>query len=352
MTGEMRRIVLASRPSGAPSRSNFRLESAAIPAPGPGEILVKTLYLSLDPYMRGRMDDGPSYAAPVAIGDVMEGGVVGAVIASRHPRFQPGDIAQTYHGWASHGVSAGDMARKIDPDAAPISTALGVLGMPGLTGYHGLTAIGQPKAGETIVVSAATGAVGSLVGQLAKLRGLRVVGVAGGAEKGAYARDALGFDACVDHRAAPDARALRAALAAACPDGVDIYFENVGGKTLEAVLPLMTVGGRIPVCGMISGYNAGGISLDAAAAPAGPDRFPSFWRRVLVNRLRVQGFIISDHFDQFKPFITEVAPHVSAGRIRYRETIAEGLESAPEAFIALLEGGNFGKQLVRVAAEA
>ena len=347
MTSQMRRIVLAKRPEGAPTAENFRLETAPMPEPGPGEVLARVLYLSLDPYMRGRMDDAKSYAAAVAVGDTMEGGCVAEVEVSNDPGLEPGDIVMGMFGWASHGVAKAETLQKLDPSVAPISTALGVLGMPGLTGWVGLTEYGRPKAGETLVVSAATGAVGSMVGQLGKIHGLRVVGVAGGAEKCAYAVETLGLDACLDHRAAADAKALSEQLAEACPDGVDIYWENVGGKTLEAVIPLMNVGGRIPVCGMIAWYNRG--VLGPGAQP-GEDRLPRLWRTILVKRLSVHGFIIFDHFHRYPEFAKEVGGYLRDGRITYRETVAEGLDSAPEAFMALLEGGNLGKQLVRVSA--
>ncbi len=236
--------------------------------------------------------------------------------------------------------------RKVDPSIAPIQTALGVLGMPGLTAYVGLTDHGRPKEGETLVVSAATGAVGSLVGQLGRLHGLRTVGVAGGPEKCAYAVDELGYDACVDHRAAPDADALREELARACPDGIDIYYENVGGKTLDAVIGLMNVWGRIPVCGMISQYNLGGLGM---AGGEGPDRLPRLWRTILVQRLTVRGFIITDHYDRFQDFQRDVSGYIRDGRVKYREWITEGLENAPRAFLELLKGGNLGKALVKVA---
>ena len=346
MQAEMQRIVLAKRPDGAPTAENFRLESVAMPEPGDGEVLARILYLSLDPYMRGRMDDAKSYAEAVAVDATMEGGCVAQVEASNAPGFAPGDIVMGMFGWASHGVAKAKTLLKLDPAAAPISTALGVLGMPGLTGWVGLKEYGRPKAGETLVVSAATGAVGSMVGQLGKIHGLRVVGVAGGVEKCAYAVETLGLDACIDHRAAPDAKALRAALAEACPEGVDIYWENVGGKTLEAVVPLMNVGGRIPVCGMIAWYNRG--VLGPGGQP-GPDRLPKMWRTILVNRLSVNGFIVLDHFHRFPEFVGEVGGYLRDGRIAYRETVAEGLDSAPAAFMAMLEGGNFGKQLVKVS---
>jgi len=346
MAMEMRQIVLAKRPEGAPTAENFRLETIAMPVPGDGEVLARILYLSLDPYMRGRMDDAKSYAPGVAIDAPMGGGCVAQVELSNASGFAPGDIVTGMMGWASHWVAEAEGLQKLDPDTAPISTALGVLGMPGLTAWTGLNEYGRPKEGETLVVSAATGAVGSVVGQLGRIYGLRVVGVAGGAEKCAYAVETLGFDACVDHRAAADAGTLRKALSAACPDGVDIYYENVGGKTLEAILPLMTVGGRIPVCGMIAWYNKGGLGM---APQPGEDRLPKLWRTILVNRLSVNGFIVFDHYHRYPAFAKEVGGYLRDGRITYREDVAEGLEAAPEAFMALLKGGNFGKQLVKVS---
>jgi NADPH-dependent curcumin reductase CurA len=346
MSETMQRIVLASRPEGAPSEANFRLETGEVPRPGENEVLVRVRWLSLDPYMRGRMDAGKSYAKPVEIGATMEGGAVGEVVASNHKGFAPGDAVMGMLGWASHGVLPGDQLRKLDPSLAPPQTALGVLGMPGFTGWYGFTQIGQPKAGETLVVGAATGAVGSMVGQLAKARGLRAVGIAGGEEKCRYAVENLGFDACLDHHAL-DAKGMREALKGACPDGIDIYFENVGGKTLEAVLGQMNVGGRIPVCGVIAWYDLGG--LGAGGGLEGPDNLPKAWRAILVNRLKVQGFIIMDHWNRLGDFVSEVAPMLADGRVTYRESVAEGLEAAPGAFLSMLKGGNFGKQLVKVA---
>lgn len=342
---QMYRVVLAARPQGAPKETDFRYENADMPSPGAGEILVRVIWLSLDPYMRGRMDESKSYAKAVEIGEAMEGGCVAEVIESKHPKFAQGDIVEGRFGWQTHAVSDGEGVRKLDPSVAPISTALGVLGMPGITAYVGLNTHGRPKEGETLVVGAATGAVGSLVGQLAKAQGLRVVGVAGGAKKCAFAVDELGFDACLNHRAANDASTLRKQIAAQCPDGVDIYFENVAGKTVEAVVPLMNVWGRIPVCGMISLYSAAGAEAAIADNPA----FPQVWRTILVNRLAVRGFIIFDHFDQYPQFLKDVGPLVADGTIHYRETIAEGLENAPTAFMGLLQGDNFGKQLVAVS---
>lgn len=344
MTDQMQHITLASRPTGAPVQDNFALETCDVPTPGDGEVLVRVHYMSLDPYMRGRMDDGKSYAAPVPLGGTMEGGGVGEVLASNADGFAPGDFVFGMLGWATHAIQPGNMLRKIDPDLVPITTALGVLGMPGFTGWHGLMEYGRPKAGETLVVAAATGPVGSMVGQLAKSLGLRTVGIAGGADKCALATETFGFDACIDHRAYDDARSLRAAIKNVAPDGIDIYFENVGGKVLEAVMPLMNPFGRIPVCGMISWYNAGGLGAGADA----PMSAPALWRPILVNFLNVQGFIISNHWDRYPTFLAEVAPKVINGDIKLLEDIAEGLENAPEAFIGLLQGRNVGKQIVKV----
>jgi NADPH-dependent curcumin reductase CurA len=342
----MHRIALASRPTGAPGDENFRYESAPMPEPGPDEVLIRVHYMSLDPYMRGRMDDAKSYAAPVPIGGTMEAGGVGEVIASNSPAFKPGDFAFGMLGWATHAVQPANMLRKLDPAHGPITAALGVLGMPGFTGWYGLTQLGKPKAGETLVVAAATGPVGSMVGQVARLAGLRTVGVAGGADKCKLATETFGFDACLDHRAYESGADLRRALAEACPDGIDIYFENVGGKVLEAVIPLMNPHGRIPVCGMISWYNAGGLS--AGASEQGLTA-PVLWRNILVKFLSVNGFIISNHWNQFPEFLREIGPKVASGEIAYIEDIAEGLENAPKAFMGLLQGKNVGKQIVKIA---
>ncbi|MGR3571592.1 NADP-dependent oxidoreductase [Brevirhabdus sp.] len=339
MSDQLRRIVLASRPQGTPSTDNFRLESGPLPRPQDGQFLARVIWLSLDPYMRGRMDDSKSYAKPVAIGDTMEAACVAEVIDSRNGDFARGDIVMGGFGWSSHALSDGTGVRKIDPAIAPISTALGVLGMPGHTAWVGLNDIAQAQSGETIVVSAATGAVGSLVGQLAKQKGMHVIGVAGGAEKCAFAEKDLQYDLCLDHHAL-DAEALQKAIAEAAPAGVDVYYENVGGKTLEAVIPAMNVGGRIALCGMIAWYSGKGL---ADAMP-----LPRVWRTILTQRLRVQGFIIFDHFDRLPAFLQDVGPMVRDGRVTYRESVAEGLDAAPQAFLDLLEGGNFGKQLVRV----
>ena len=344
MPDQMQHITLASRPTGAPTPENFALQTAPIPAPGENEVLVRVHYMSLDPYMRGRMDDAKSYAAPVPLGGTMEGGGVGEVITSNHPGFAPGDMAFGMFGWATHAVQNGAMMRKLDPALGPVTAALGVLGMPGFTGWHGLMEYGRPQKGETLVVAAATGPVGSMVGQLAKSRGLRTVGIAGGADKCALATDTFGFDACLDHRAYDDARALRGALKEAAPNGIDIYFENVGGKVLEAVMPLMNPHGRIPVCGMISWYNAGGLGAGADT----PMSAAALWRPILVNFLSVNGFIISNHWDRLPTFLGEVAPKVASGEIKMVEDIAEGLENAPKAFMGLLQGKNVGKQIVKL----
>ncbi len=333
-----RRIVLASRPSGAPTHENFRLEETDLLEIGDGEMLVRIIWLSLDPYMRGRMDDARSYATPVGLGEPMTGGTVGQVVQSRNPKFQEGDFVLGMFGWVDHAVSDGVGIRKLDPAKAPISTAVGVLGMPGLTAYVGLLDIGEPKEGETVVVAAASGAVGSVVGQLAKIKGARAVGVAGSAEKCAFVTDELGFDACISHHS----DSLRDDMAGACPDGIDVYFENVGGPTFDAALSLMNPFGRIPVCGMISLYNAAG-------APDGPDRRAALMRRILVDRLKIQGFIVTDRYERQRAFLEEVGGYIRDGRLKYKEHVTGGLENAPEAFMGLLRGKNFGKQLVQVS---
>jgi NADPH-dependent curcumin reductase len=333
----MTRIALAARPTAAPAPEHFRLETSPLPSPGPGQFLARTIWLSLDPYMRGRMSAAKSYAKPVEIGGTMEGGCVAEVMVSHHPGFAVGDIVVAPLGWASHGVSDGTGVYKFTAPV-PLSTALGILGMPGLTAFVGLNDILAAKPGETIVVSAATGAVGSLVGQQARRKGLRTIGIAGGAEKCAHAVADLGYDACLDHRAAPDAASLAAQIAEAAPDGVDAYFENVGGKTLKAVLPNLKTHGRIALCGMIAWYSGAEAPLPA----------PVVWGAILRQRLSARGFIIFDHYDRLPAFLAEVAPLVAGGTLVYRESVVEGLASAPAAFIALLQGGNFGKQLVRV----
>jgi NADPH-dependent curcumin reductase CurA len=331
-----RRIVLASRPTGAPTEANFRLETEEIRPPGEGELLLKTLYLSLDPYMRGRMSPGPSYAAPVEVDSPMTGGTVGEVVESRVDGFAPGDIVLAFTGWQEYSVVTPKGLRKLDPTAAPVSTALGILGMPGLTACVGLLHIGQPKPGETVVVSAASGAVGSAVGQIAKIKGCRAVGIAGGKTKCDYVVNELGFDACVDHHSA----SFEADLKAACPSGIDIYFENVGGTVFEAVLPLLNQFARVPVCGLISQYNASEL-------PDCPDKTPLVMRTVLTKRLTLRGFIVSDYADQGEECFREMAGWMREGRLKYREDIVDGLENAPGALIGLLHGKNFGKMLIR-----
>ena len=336
---ENRRILLASRPLGEPKPADFRLERRPVPEPGEGEVLLRTLWLSLDPYMRGRMSAAKSYAKPVEIDDVMEGGTVSEVAASRHPGFAQGEVVLSHAGWQDYALSDGRFLRKLDPDAAPISTALGVLGMPGMTAYTGLLTIGAPQPGETVVVAAATGAVGSVVGQIAKIVGARAVGVAGGADKARFLTEEFGFDVGLDHRLPDFAERLHAA----CPDGIDVYFENVGGTVWEAVFPLLNSFARIPVCGLIAHYND-------TAAPAGPDRVPTLMRAILTKRLTLRGFIVSDFATQAADFARDVGGWLREGRIRYREDVVDGLENAPAAFIGLLKGRNFGKLLIRVAA--
>jgi len=333
-----RRIVLARRPQGAPVAEDFRLEEVAVPVPAAGEVLLRTRYLSLDPYMRGRMSDAPSYAPPVAVGAPMTAQTVSVVEASGNPKFAVGELVVANVGWQDYGVSSGRDLLRIDPALAHPSWTLGVLGMPGLTAYVGLLDIGQPQAGETVVVAAATGAVGSAVGQIAKLKGCRVVGVAGGAAKCRYAVETLGFDACIDHRAGD----LGAQLAAACPKGIDVYFENVGGAVLYAVAPLLNVGARVPLCGLISWYNLEKL-------PAGPDRTPALLSAVLRRRIKIQGFIVFDHNDRYAAFQRDMSGWVREGKVRYREEVIEGLENAPRGLMGLLQGENFGKLVVRVS---
>jgi NADPH-dependent curcumin reductase CurA len=343
MTETMKRWALASRPVGEPKPENFRMEEQPVPTPGKGEFVARTIWLSLDPYQRGRMDDAKSYAEPVPIDGTMEGGTVSEVIASENPDFKPGDIVVGRLGWATHGVSDGAEMRKVDPDLAPISTALGVLGMPGHTAYAGLNAILQAKAGETLCVSAASGAVGSLAVQLGKLKGMTVIGVAGGKDKCDYVVQELGADACLDHRAASDGKAMAKMIREAAPGGIDCYFENVAGVTLEGVIPNMNMFSRIAICGMIALYSGNTMGDQ--------NQLPWMWRSILVKRLRVQGFLVFDHTDLLPEFLREVGPLVKDGTVKYRETVNEGLETAPDAFVQLLRGGNFGKMLVRVGAD-
>ncbi|WP_072568507.1 MULTISPECIES: NADP-dependent oxidoreductase [unclassified Enterobacter] len=333
-----RRWVLASRPKGAPVKENFRLEEDDIATPGEGQVLLRTLYLSLDPYMRGRMSDAPSYTPPVQIDEVMCGGTVSQVVKSFSPDFAEGDLVLGYSGWQEFEISDGSGLVKLQETEHP-SWALGVLGMPGFTAYMGLLDIGQPKSGETLVVAAATGPVGATVGQIGKLKGCRVVGVAGGEEKCRYAVEKLGFDACIDHRADDFAEQLKKA----CSEGIDIYYENVGGKVFDAVLPLLNSAARVPVCGLVSGYNATDL-------PDGPDRLSLLMGTILKKRLRVQGFIINqDYGHRLDEFRNEMIPWVKEGKIQYREHITDGLENTPDAFIGLLEGKNFGKLVIKVA---
>ena len=335
-----RQIVLAARPQGRPKPSDFRLEETALPTPGAGEVLLRVQYLSLDPYMRGRMDDRKSYAKPVPLGGIMEGESVATVIASKHPNYLEGDIVLARTGWRTHALSDRPDLRKLDPAVAPVTTGLGVLGMPGFTAYAGLRVIGKPKPGETVVVAAASGPVGSLVGQLAKIAGARAVGIAGGSKKCAYVKDELSFDAAIDHRDAD----FVSKLTAACPDGIDVYFENVGGAIWQAVLPLLNTFARVPVCGLIAHYNGPGPG-------DGIDRLPATMREILSKSLTLRGFINYEFAaEHYTAFLREVGAGIADGRIRYREDFVDGLESAPEAFIGMLEGRNFGKLIVRMKA--
>ena len=334
-----RALVLQQRPHGAPDADTFRMTETPVPQAQEGQVLLRTLYLSLDPYMRGRISAAKSYAASVELGAVMVGGTVSRVEASRHPDFQAGQLVLGYSGWQDYALSDGAGLNKLDDDPRLASRALGVLGMPGFTAYMGLLDIGQPRPGETVVVAAASGAVGSLVGQIAKIKGARAVGIAGAADKCRYVVDELGFDACIDHRA-PD---FAAQLAAACPDGIDVYFENVGGAVFDAVLPLLNTKARIPVCGLIADYNATGL-------PDGPDRLGLLARTLLTKRIRMQGFIIFDDYGpRYGEFHDQMRSWLDEGKIKFREDIVEGLENAPQAFIGLLEGKNFGKLIIHVA---
>ncbi|NHZ43792.1 NADP-dependent oxidoreductase [Massilia aquatica] len=325
------RVVLASRPRGEVQPENFRIESANVPDLADGQVLVRNHYLSLDPYMRGRMSEAKSYAASQAIGETMIGGTAGEVVASKHPKFAAGDMVVGQLGWAEMGVSDGALLRKVDTTHIPLSAYLGVVGMPGMTAWYGLNQIMMPKEGHTILVSAASGAVGSAVGQLAKLKGCRAVGIAGGPEKCAYVVNELGFDACVDYKAGK----LEADLAAAVPDGIDAIFENVGGAGFDAALPLMNAFGRIALCGLIAGYNGDDVAIRNM-------------RYMLTSRLTIRGFIVSEHMDLWPQGLGELGALVASGKLKYRETVAPDLASAPEAFIGLLKGRNFGKQLVKL----
>jgi hypothetical protein len=336
-----RQILLARRPSGAVSRDDFRLVETRIPDLSDGQVLVRHHYLSLDPYMRGRMNAGESYAEPQALGEVMIGGTVGEIVASRSDRYRVGEQVVGMGGWQEYQIVDGERAgalRRVDGTQIPLSAYLGAVGMPGVTAWYGLLQLIAPQSGETIVVSAASGAVGSVVGQLARLRGCRVVGIAGGAQKCRAVVEEFGFDACIDHRLHGDTRSLAAAIAEACPDGVDGHFENVGGRILDALMRRCNPFARITICGLIAGY-------DGQAIPIGEAQL------ILVRRLKLQGFIVSEHLEFWPQALHELGGLVATGRLRYRESIAQGIESAPAAFIGLLHGQNFGKQLVRLSVQ-
>ena len=330
-----RQITLAARPVGVPKESDFKLVEGPVPSAGQGQVVAKTLFLSVDPYMRGRMNDVKSYAPPVQIGEVMVGGTVSRVIQSNNPRFQVGDIVEGRLGWQEYALFDGKGLRVVDPEIAPISTALGVLGMPGLTAYFGLLDICNPQPGETVVVSGAAGAVGSLVGQIAKIKGCRAVGVAGSDEKIRYLVEELGFDAAFNYKSTPD---YRAKLEELCPQGIDVYFDNVGGAVTDAVFPLINVSARISVCGQISQYN-----LEK------PELGPRFLFQLLRNRARVEGFLVSQFDDRSGEGRKQMAEWVRAGKIKYREEFAEGIQQAPKAFIGMLNGANIGKQLLKIS---
>lgn len=333
-----RQVVLSERPEGEPTQDTLKLVEVPVPTVGAGEMLLRTEYLSLDPYMRGRMNAAKSYAEPVAIGGVMVGGTVAEVMESKVEGFSAGDFVVSYHGWQDYALSDGKGVQNLGPSFERRSWALGVLGMPGFTAWSGLMKIGEPKAGETLVVAAATGPVGATVGQIGKLLGCRVVGVAGGPEKCAHGIDVLGFDACIDHKAEDFAEQL----ASACPDGIDVYYENVGGKVLDAVIPLLNANARIPLCGVVSQYNA-------KALPEGPDRMNWLMGQMLTKRIKLQGFIVFDDFGHLYPeFANVMGEWVTQGKIKYTEEIIDGLENAPAALVGLLRGENFGKCVIRV----
>ncbi|MBL8370926.1 MAG: NADP-dependent oxidoreductase [Burkholderiaceae bacterium] len=333
-----KQVLLDNRPEGEATAANFKLLTTETPPLQDGQVLVQHHYLSLDPYMRGRMNAGKSYAQPQPLGEVMQGGTVGEVVESRNPRYQPGDKVVGMGGWQEYGVVNADQPgalRKVDTTHVPLSHYLGAVGMPGVTAWYGLVKIIAPKAGDTVAISAATGAVGSAFAALAKARGCRVVGIAGGPDKCAYAVNELGYDACIDYKVHADAASLAKALKDACPNGIDGYFENVGGMVLDAVLLRMNAFGRIALCGMIAGYDGAPLPL---AYPA----------LILVNRLKIEGFIVSEHMEVWPEALAELGQLVGSGKLRPRESVAQGIESAPEAFIGLLKGKNFGKQLVRL----
>ena len=335
MSDTFKRIVLASRPEGAVTPANFRLEEVPVPQIAEGQVLVRNHYLSLDPYMRGRMNESKSYAVPQPLNEVMIGGTVGEVVASKNAKYKVGDKVVGMFGWQEMGVSDGTGMQPVDTTHLPLSAYLGSVGMPGVTAWYGLNKIIQPKAGQTVVVSAASGAVGSVVGQLAKLAGCRAVGFAGGQDKCDYVVNELGFDACIDYKAAKDSKELYTMLKAATPDGIDGYFENVGGDILDAVLTRMNAFGRIAMCGMIAGYDGQPLPL----------KNPQL---ILVSRLTIEGFIVSEHMEVWPQALKELGTAVAQGKIKFRESVAQGLENAPEAFMGLLKGKNFGKQLVKM----
>ena len=333
-----RQLVLAERPVGVPTERTLRLETADLPVPQNGQMLLRTVFLSLDPYMRGRMSDAPSYAPPVEIGVVMVGGTVARVHSSKLAGFSEGDWVLCSNGWQDFALSDGTEVTLLGSDPEQPSWALGILGMPGFTAWAGLLKIGMPQAGETMVVAAATGPVGSTVGQIGKIKGCRVVGIAGGAEKSAHAVEQLGFDACINHRSDTFVDELAGVL----PDGIDVYFENVGGKVFDAVLPHLNAHARVPVCGMVSQYNA-------TQLPDGPDRMGWLMGQLLRKRITMRGFIIFDDFAPLYPeFAKEMTGWLDAKLIHYREEVINGLEQAPEAFVGLLHGENFGKRVIRV----
>ena len=331
-------ILLDNRPQGEASASNFKLVSTDTPALQDNEVLVRHHFMSLDPYMRGRMNDSKSYAASQPLGQVFQGGTAGEVVESRHPKFQPGDKVVGFGGWQDYSVvnaAQPGALRKVDTTHVPLSHYLGAVGMPGVTAWYGLVKIINPKAGETLVITAASGAVGSAFGALAKARGCRVVGIAGGADKCTYVTDELGFDACIDYRAHPDVKSMAAALKDACPNGIDGYFENVGGYILDAVLLRLNAFARIALCGMIAGYEGQPLPLTNPTL-------------LLINRVKLEGFIVSEHMEVWPEALTELGGLVASGKLRPRESIAQGLAAAPEAFLGLLKGKNFGKQLVKL----
>lgn len=331
-----RQITLAARPVGYPKTSDFNLVETAMPTPGEGEVLVKSLYLSVDPYMRGRINQAKSYAANVQIGDVMVGGVIAEVAASKHADFEVGDIVNAHIGWQEYGVAGGDELRKIDPGLAPISTGAGILGMPGLTAYFGLLEVGKLQEGETVFVSGAAGAVGTVVGQIAKIKGCRVIGTAGTDEKVAYILDELGFDAAFNYKNVSD---YTAKLAELCPDGIDVYFDNVGSRITDAVFPNLRIKGRVVICGQISQYNL-----------ENPEVGPRFLWNLITKRARIEGFLVFEFADRHAEALVQMGEWVQQGKLKYRETIAEGgISAAPAAFISMLKGGNIGKQLVKIA---